>query len=105
MASRMAARSTTAGTPVKSCSSTRLGMKAISCDGTLLPFHAASARMSSAFTVLPSSRRSRFSSRMRSEYGRCLMAQPCCLDGAQAVNFKLAVADAESGATAKTVHG
>ena len=30
MASRMAARSTTAGTPVKSCSSTRLGVKAIS---------------------------------------------------------------------------
>ena len=30
MASRMAARSTTAGTPVKSCSSTRAGMKEIS---------------------------------------------------------------------------
>ena len=30
MASRMAARSTTAGTPVKSCSSTRAGMNAIS---------------------------------------------------------------------------
>ena len=30
MASRMAARSTTAGTPVKSCSRTRAGMKEIS---------------------------------------------------------------------------
>ena len=30
MASRIAARSTTAGTPVKSCSSTRAGVKAIS---------------------------------------------------------------------------
>ena len=33
MASRIAARSTTAGTPVKSCSSTRAGMKAISFSG------------------------------------------------------------------------
>ena len=33
MASRIAARSTTAGTPVKSWSSTRLGRKAISRDG------------------------------------------------------------------------
>ncbi len=33
MASRMAARSTTAGTPVKSCSSTRAGVKAISLSG------------------------------------------------------------------------
>ena len=36
MASRMAARSTTAGTPVKSCSSTRAGMKAISLLGLRL---------------------------------------------------------------------
>ena len=35
MASRMAARSTTAGTPVKSCSSTRAGVKAISRSGGL----------------------------------------------------------------------
>ena len=36
MASRMAARSTTAGTPVKSWSSTRAGMKAISRVGSAL---------------------------------------------------------------------
>ena len=34
MASRIAARSTTAGTPVKSCRSTRPGVKEISCDGS-----------------------------------------------------------------------
>ena len=33
IASRIAARSTTAGTPVKSCSTTRAGVNAISCGG------------------------------------------------------------------------
>src|SRR6266576_3931185 len=37
IASRMAARSTTAGTPVKSCISTRAGMKAISSSGVFMP--------------------------------------------------------------------
>ena len=104
IASRIAARSTTAGTPVKSCSSTRLGMNAISFDGSLLPSHGASARMSSALTVLPSSRRSRFSSRMRSENGRCLMAQPCAFQRGEAINFKLAATDLEDGPTAEAVH-
>ena len=67
MASRMAARSTTAGTPVKSCSRTRLGVKAISLSGLDLLFQAARARMSFSVTLRPSSVRSRFSSRIRSE--------------------------------------
>ena len=67
--SRIAARSTTAGTPVKSCSSTRAGMNAISRSAPLLTSHAASVATSSVLTKASSSRRSRFSSRMRSEYG------------------------------------
>ncbi len=68
MPSRMAARSTTAGTPVKSCSSTRAGVKASSRAG-VPGVQPASARMSSAVTARPSSRRSRFSSRIFREYG------------------------------------
>ncbi len=67
MASRMAARSTTAGTPVKSCSRTRAGMKAISRAGIACGSQVASASISSAVTTAPSSRRSRFSSRIRKE--------------------------------------
>jgi hypothetical protein len=67
MASRMAARSTTAGTPVKSCMSTRAGMKAISREGSALGSQLARKRMSSAVTESPSSWRRRFSSRMRRE--------------------------------------
>src|SRR5437762_3085261 len=77
MASRIAARSTTAGTPVKSCISTRLGVNAISCSDLVLPFQEANARMSSAFTLRPSSVRSRFSRRMRSENGKCFVEMPC----------------------------
>ena len=56
MASRMAARSTTAGTPVKSCISTRAGRNAISCSVLpLLSTQAAQASMSAFLTVLPSS--------------------------------------------------
>ena len=66
--SRIAARSTTAGTPVKSCRRTRAGMNAISL---LTPgVQRASASMSSAVTARPSSRRSMFSNRIFNEYGR-----------------------------------
>ena len=51
IASRIAARSTIAGTPVKSWSKTRLGRKAISRSGSALGSHAARPRMSSAVTV------------------------------------------------------
>ena len=76
IAARIAARSTTAGTPVKSWSSTRAGMKAISFAGALFGSQPASARMSASLTCLPSSWRSRFSSRMRSENGSRLGARP-----------------------------
>ena len=70
MASRIAARSTTAGTPVKSCIRTRAGRKAISC--SVLPLfsvQAASAWRSSSETVRPSFL-SRFSSSTFMETGR-----------------------------------
>ena len=76
IASRIAPRSTTAGTPVKSCSRTRAGMKAISWLGVALASHTATASMSSRFTEMPSSARRRFSSRMRSENGSRAMSWP-----------------------------
>src|SRR5271157_2772379 len=67
-ASRMAARSTTHGTPVKSWSSTRAGMKLISLE--LAPSPRATNATSSVETRRPSSCRSRFSSRILVEKGR-----------------------------------
>ena len=64
MASRMAARSTTQGTPVKSCSTTRAGVKAISVSGSFFASQVATASISLAVTLAPSSLRSRFSSRI-----------------------------------------
>ena len=69
IASRIAARSTIAGTPVKSCITTRAGVKAISLDGSAFASQVASASMSWARIVSPSSQRSRFSSRIFSENG------------------------------------
>ena len=55
IASRIAARSTTAGTPVKSCISTRAGVNAISLLGSAAASQSASAAMSAALTEpLPS---------------------------------------------------
>src|SRR6476620_7485728 len=68
--SRIAARSTTAGTPVKSCRSTRAGVNAISFCVPEQTSHPASAWMSSGSTNRASSRRSGFSRRIFSEYGR-----------------------------------
>ena len=70
MPSRIAARSTTAGTPVKSCNSTRAGVNAISFCSFAAGSQLASAVMSSALTKRPSSQRRRFSSRIFKEYGR-----------------------------------
>ena len=63
-ASRIAARSTTAGTPVKSCSTTRAGVNEISRSGSAFGSQLASAVMSAAVMFSPSSKRSRFSSRI-----------------------------------------
>ena len=64
IASRIAARSTTHGTPVKSCSTTRAGMNAISVSGSFVASQLQTASISFAPTVTPSSWRSRFSSRI-----------------------------------------
>ena len=63
IASRIAARSTTAGTPVKSCISTRAGWKGISFDGSAFASQVAIVSTSAAVTLSPSSRRRTFSSR------------------------------------------
>lgn len=63
-ASRMVARSTTQGTPVKSCISTRAGVNWISTLGSAVASHAPSCWMWSAVMFAPSSVRSRFSSRI-----------------------------------------
>jgi hypothetical protein len=70
IASRIAARSTTAGTPVKSCMTTRAGVKAISADGLGLRVPARERLDVLALTPTPSSLRSRFSSSTLSEKGR-----------------------------------
>jgi hypothetical protein len=69
IASRIAARSTTAGTPVKSCISTRAGWKGISIDGSAFASQVAIASTSSAVTAVPSSSRRAFSRSTLSEYG------------------------------------
>ena len=72
MASRIAARSTMAGTPVKSCIRTRAGTKAISRVPADPGAHRARASTSSCVTVAPSSWRSRFSRSTFTEKGRRL---------------------------------
>ncbi len=69
IASRIAARSTSAGTPVKSCISTRAGWNGISWLGSALASHFAIASTCSRVTDSPSSRRRAFSSRTLMEYG------------------------------------
>ncbi len=77
MADRMAARSTTAGTPVKSWSTTRPGVNAISVSSTLAASYCASACTSSSVTTAPSWFLSTDSSRTLIEYGRLSMSPRC----------------------------
>ena len=70
MASRIAARSTTAGTPVRSCRMTRAGVNWISVSGLESGSHWTSAEICSAVMLAPSSLRSRFSSRILRLKGR-----------------------------------
>ena len=67
IASRIAARSTIAGTPVKSCIRTRAGWNGISELGSAFASQVAIVSTSSAVTDSPSSSRSAFSSRTLSE--------------------------------------
>jgi hypothetical protein len=62
---RMAARSTSSGTPVKSCSRMRATTKGISAVRSSLGFQPASARTSASVIFLPSQLRSTDSSTMR----------------------------------------
>ena len=66
IAFRIAARSTIAGTPVKSWCRTRPGVKEIAWEGSAVATQPATASMSAAVTVAPSSLRRTFSSRIRS---------------------------------------
>ena len=76
IASRMVARSTTQGTPVKSCMITRAGVNWISWSGAALASQPAIALMWSAVMSAPSSVRSRFSSSTFSEKGRLSTSRP-----------------------------
>ena len=73
IASRIAARSTIAGTPVKSCRSTRAGMNEISRVGS-----SAATQPATASTSASEPLRSTFSSRIRSVYGSRATSQRCC---------------------------
>ncbi len=106
MASRIAARSTTAGTPVKSWSRTRLGRKAISRLGIALGSHSARPRMSSFVTVTSSSLRSRFSRRILSENGRRARSTPCVGEGFEAMVAVGLIANLEGGQGVEAIgHG
>jgi hypothetical protein len=68
-ASRIVARSTMQGTPVKSCMTTRAGVNWISTLGSAVGSQAAMARTWSAVMLAPSSVRRRFSARTFRLYG------------------------------------
>src|SRR5204863_184787 len=70
IALRIAARSTTAGTPVKSCISTRAVRNASSCSNLRVFCHFATAMGSAFLTVGASSRPGGLSSRPSIEWGR-----------------------------------
>jgi hypothetical protein len=70
IAARMAARSTTAGTPVKSWRTTRPGMNGISVSPTVPARYPEMATTSSSRTAVPSRLRSADSRRTLIEYGR-----------------------------------
>ncbi len=70
IASRIAARSTTAGTPVRSCRITRAGVNWISVSGSAFASQLDRALMWSLVMLTPSSLRSRFSSSTFRLYGR-----------------------------------
>ena len=69
IAFRMAARSTSAGMPVRSCISTRASMNGNVRSGCWFGRQLATAAMSASSTRYPSTLRSAFSSRMRIVYG------------------------------------
>ncbi len=99
IASRMAARSTTAGTPVRSCRITRAGVNWISVSGCASGSQLARALMWSAVMLRPSSLRSRFSSSTFRLYGRFSTAR----DRVQAVDLVRRAARLKRRAAAEAV--
>ena len=84
---RMDARSTTAGTPVKSCRMTRAGMKGSSTSAGRAAFQAARRRTSASVTSSPSRLRRTDSSSTLIEKGRRSRSpvRPLALECAQTV--------------------
>ena len=106
MPSRMAARSTTAGTPVKSCSSTRAGANEISFCAALFRSHRASASMSAAFdeaAVLVAQQVLEQDLHRERQGGN--LGKSRGLERRQAVNLEGAAADVEGGPGTEAVHG
>ena len=104
MASRMAARSTTAGTPVKSCSSTRLGVKAISLSGFDLLFHAASARTSRLGHVAAVFGAQQVLEQDAQREGQMLGGDALLVERVEPVDFVFLAADGQGGAAVEAVH-
>ncbi len=76
-----------AGTPVKSCISTRAGWNGISSEGSALASQDAIASTSAAVTESPSSSRSAFSSRTLSEYGSRAMSNVSCRASSRKISY------------------
>ncbi len=87
IASRIAARSTIAGTPVKSCITTRAGVNAISWLGVAAASQLARASMSWARIASPSSLRSRFSSRIFNENGNRATSKRDCRASSRKISY------------------
>ena len=88
-----------AGTPVKSCMSTRAGVNWISALGSAVGSQALRARIWSAVMLAPSSVRSRFSSRILRLYGR----RAAALDGVEPEDLVLTVAEPQRVPAAEAV--
>ena len=104
MASRMAARSTTQGTPVKSCRRTRLGVKAISFSGFELLFQAARARTSSLRDVASVFGAEQVLEQDAQGERQVLGGDALLVEGVEAVDFVFFAADFEGGSAVETIH-
>ena len=107
MASRIAARSTTAGTPVKSCISTRAGMKAISSSGTFAGSQRASFSTSAAVTVAAVFAPQQVLEQDLEGVGQAGDRQAAPLQGVEAEDLEAPAGRGEGGAAAEAVgrHG
>ena len=102
IASRIAARSTTAGTPVKSCISTRAGWNGISIDGSAFASQLAIASTSSAATELAVLEPERVLQQHLERVGQARDVE-LRLQRVEPVDLVLAAADLEGRARAEAV--